>query len=75
VNCNQLLCIELLSVINFHLEYRTCESITVFYVICEHFIRQIKHRIIRWVRHVARMGKERNIYEVLLENLKERDHS
>jgi hypothetical protein len=47
----------------------------VFYVTCEYFIRQIKHRRIRWVRHVARMGKERKMYEVLLENLKERDHS
>jgi hypothetical protein len=29
VNCNQVLCIELLSVINFHLEYRTRENITI----------------------------------------------
>jgi hypothetical protein len=27
-------------------------------------IRQIKSRRMRWVGHVARMGKERNVYRV-----------
>jgi hypothetical protein len=29
-------------------------------------IRQIKSRRMRWVRHVARMGEERNVYRVLM---------
>jgi hypothetical protein len=30
-------------------------------------IRQIKSRRMRWAGHVARMGKERNVYRVLME--------
>jgi hypothetical protein len=29
-------------------------------------IRQIKSRRMRWVRHMARMGEERNVYRVLI---------
>jgi hypothetical protein len=29
-------------------------------------IRQIKSRRMRWARHVARMGGERNVYKVLM---------
>jgi hypothetical protein len=29
-------------------------------------IRQIKSRRMRWVRHMARMGEERNVYKVLM---------
>jgi hypothetical protein len=29
VNCNRLWCIELWTAINFHLEHRTCENITI----------------------------------------------
>jgi hypothetical protein len=29
-------------------------------------IRQIKSRRMRWAGHVARMGKERNVYRVLI---------
>jgi hypothetical protein len=29
-------------------------------------IRQIKSRTMRWAGHVARMGKERNVYRVLV---------
>jgi hypothetical protein len=29
-------------------------------------IRQIKSRRMRWARHVARMGEERNVYRVLM---------
>jgi hypothetical protein len=37
-------------------------------------IRQVKSRRMRWVGHVARMGKERKVYKVLVESPKERDH-
>jgi hypothetical protein len=30
-------------------------------------IRQIKSRIMRWAVHVARMGEDRNVYRVLIE--------
>jgi hypothetical protein len=30
-------------------------------------IRQIKSRRLRWARHVARIGEERNVYKVLME--------
>jgi hypothetical protein len=30
------------------------------------FVRAIKSRKIRWVRHVARMGEERGVYRVLV---------
>jgi hypothetical protein len=29
-------------------------------------IRQVKSRRMRWARHVARMGEERNVYKVLV---------
>jgi hypothetical protein len=29
-------------------------------------VRQIKSRRLRWARHVARMGKERDVYKVLM---------
>jgi hypothetical protein len=32
-------------------------------------IRQIKSRRMRWTRHVACMGEERNVYRVLVEKL------
>jgi hypothetical protein len=38
-------------------------------------IRQIKSRQLRWAGHVTHMGEERNVYKVLVESLKERDHS
>jgi hypothetical protein len=37
-------------------------------------IRQIKSRRMRWVGHVACMGEERKVYQVLVGMLKERDH-
>jgi hypothetical protein len=37
-------------------------------------IRQIKSRRMRWVGHVARMGKERNTYKVLMENPEGKNH-
>jgi hypothetical protein len=33
----------------------------------QNIIRQIKSRRMRWARHVARMGEERNVYRVLME--------
>jgi hypothetical protein len=38
-------------------------------------IREIKSRRIRWVGHVACMGKGRNVYRVWWESPRERDHS
>jgi hypothetical protein len=37
-------------------------------------IRIIMSRRIRWVAHVARMGKERNAYRLLVGKPRERDH-
>ena len=37
-------------------------------------VRVIKSRRMRWVAHVARMGKERGAYRILVGNRKERDH-
>jgi hypothetical protein len=37
-------------------------------------IRQVKSRRMRRAGHVARMGEERNVYRVLWESPKERDH-
>jgi hypothetical protein len=37
-------------------------------------IRMIKSMGMRWAGHVARMGKERNAYRILVGNQKERDH-
>jgi hypothetical protein len=34
----------------------------------------IKKRRMRWARHVARMGKKRNVYKILVGSQKERDH-
>jgi hypothetical protein len=33
---------------------------------CPNIIRQIKSRRMRWAGHVARMGKEWNVYRVLM---------
>jgi hypothetical protein len=35
-------------------------------------IVRIKSRIMRWTRHVARMGERRGVYRILLWNLRER---
>jgi hypothetical protein len=37
-------------------------------------IRMIKSRRLRWAGHILRMGEARNAYNILLENLKGRDH-
>ena len=37
-------------------------------------IRMIKSRTMRWVVHVASMGKKRGTYRVQWKNLNERDH-
>ena len=37
-------------------------------------VRVIKSRRVRWAGHVARMGEERGVYRVLVENRRERDH-
>jgi hypothetical protein len=37
-------------------------------------IRMIKSRTMRWAGHVARMGAKRNVYRLLVESQKERDH-
>jgi len=37
-------------------------------------IRVIKSRRMRWAGHVARMVERRDVYRVLVGNLKERDH-
>ena len=37
-------------------------------------VRVIKSRRMRWVGHVARMGKRRGVYRVWCGNLKEVDH-
>jgi hypothetical protein len=37
-------------------------------------VRVIKSRRIRWVGHVACMGKGRGVYRVLLRNLRKREH-
>jgi hypothetical protein len=37
-------------------------------------IRVIKSRRMKWLGHVARMGQKRNAYNILVGNLKERDH-
>jgi hypothetical protein len=37
--------------------------------------RQIESRRMRWAGHVARMGKDRIVYKVLVGSPKERDHS
>ena len=36
--------------------------------------RVIKSRRMRWTEHVARMGKRRGVYRILVGNLKERAH-
>ena len=36
--------------------------------------RMIKSRRMRWAGHVARMGKGRGVYRVLVGKLRERDH-
>jgi hypothetical protein len=38
-------------------------------------IRQVKSRIMRWAGHVARMGKERKVYKVLVGKPEGKDHS
>jgi hypothetical protein len=38
-------------------------------------IRMIKSRRMRWVLHTVCMGAMRNVYKILLEILKGRDHS
>jgi hypothetical protein len=38
-------------------------------------IKQIKSRRMRWVEHVARIGKERKVYQLLVGSPKERDYS
>jgi hypothetical protein len=37
-------------------------------------IRIIKSRRMRWADHVARMGEKRNVYRLLWESQRERDH-
>jgi hypothetical protein len=37
-------------------------------------IRQVKSRRMRWVRHVACMGKERKVYKVSVGKPKGKDH-
>ena len=37
-------------------------------------VRLIKSRRMRWAGHVARMGKERGVYRVLVGNRRGRDH-
>jgi hypothetical protein len=37
-------------------------------------IRIIKSRRMRWVGHVAGMGEKRNVYRLLVESQRERDH-
>ena len=37
-------------------------------------VRVIKSRIMRWAEHVARKGKRRGVYRVLVGNRRERDH-
>jgi hypothetical protein len=48
------------------LDYLHCSSTVV---------RVIKSRKMRWVRHVARMGRRGGVYRVLVENPRERVHS
>jgi hypothetical protein len=35
----------------------------------------MKSRRMRWAGNVARMGEERELYKILVENQKEREHS
>jgi hypothetical protein len=37
-------------------------------------IRIIKSRRMRWAEHVARMGEKGNVYRLLVESQRERDH-
>jgi hypothetical protein len=37
-------------------------------------IRIIKSRMMRWAGHVAQMGEKRNVYKLLQESQRERDH-
>ena len=37
-------------------------------------VRVIKSRRMRWAVHVARMGRRRELYRVVVGNLRERDH-
>jgi hypothetical protein len=37
-------------------------------------VRVIKSRKMRWAGDVARMGERRDVYRVLMENMKERAH-
>jgi hypothetical protein len=37
-------------------------------------IRMIKSRTMRWAGHVGRIGEKMNVYRILLESQKERDH-
>jgi hypothetical protein len=49
------------------------ELLHKFYI-SPNIIRVIKSRKIRWSRHVARTGKNRNAYRILVVQTKERDH-
>jgi hypothetical protein len=37
-------------------------------------IRMVKSRRIRWAGHVARIGKKRNVYRILVGKPEQRDH-
>jgi hypothetical protein len=37
-------------------------------------IKQIKSRRVKWVRHVARMGEDRNVYKVLMRKPEGKNH-
>jgi hypothetical protein len=42
---------------------------------CSHtIVRVIKSRRMKWAGHVARMGERREVYRILVGNLRERDH-
>jgi hypothetical protein len=52
-------------------QYLEC---TAVYISSPSIIRIIKSRRMRWAGHVARMGKKKNMYRLLVGKPEERDH-
>jgi hypothetical protein len=56
-------------------EWRKLHNEELHILYCSaNIIKRIRSRRMRWAGHVARMGEERNVYTVLMESQKERNH-